>query len=117
MLPLPNTLLEVWHLSPNSTKFKHKAQLKTNENGEYQFITDFPNKEVGKMPRIYFKISTNNDSYFTEVSITDFGAYVSDIHWTRNNKSFVVLNISPAFSIPTPSPASNCLINSFNCAT
>ncbi len=85
-IPISNALIEVWHLSPNSKKFKHKAKLKTNKNGEYQFITDFPNNEEGKMPRIYFKISSNNDSYFTDIAITDFGAHISDIHWTKNNQ-------------------------------
>lgn len=83
-IPISNTIIEVWHLSPNSKKYRHKAQLRTNEIGEYQFITDFPNNVEGKMPRIYFKISSKNDSYFTELAITDFGAHISDKHWVKN---------------------------------
>ena len=68
-IPISNALIEVWHISPNSKKFKHKAKLRTNKNGEYQFITDFPNNEEGKMPRIYFKISSEH-RYFSYCWIT-----------------------------------------------
>lgn len=84
--PVPNVLIEVWHLSPNSNKYGHKAKLRTNEKGEYQFITDFPNKEEGKMPRIYFKVSSKNDTYYTDLAINNFGAIISDKHWEKNNQ-------------------------------
>lgn len=81
-----NVIVEVWHLSPNSTKYKHHAKLTTNSNGEYNFVTDFPNKEEGKMPRIYFKISNDTTSYFTELLVNDFGAHITDRHWKNNNQ-------------------------------
>ena len=83
---LSNTTIEVWHLSPESNKYKHHAKLITNNNGEYSFVTDFPNKEEGKMPRIYFKVSNNNTTYFTELLVNDFGAHITDKHWEENNQ-------------------------------
>lgn len=83
---LPNTNIEVWHLSPNSKSFKHKAKLKTDASGAYSFITDFPNNEKGKPPRIYFKVSNKYKSYFTELIITDFDAHISAKHWEENNQ-------------------------------
>ncbi|WP_157961059.1 hypothetical protein [Lutibacter citreus] len=82
--PLSNTSVEVWHLSPNSNKYKHQAILKTNNKGEYNFVTDFPNKETGKMSRIYFKVSNNSKTYFTELLVNDFGAHITGKHWEEN---------------------------------
>ncbi|REE80355.1 hypothetical protein BX611_1997 [Lutibacter oceani] len=83
---LSNATVEVWHLSPNSTKYKHRAKLKTNTFGEYHFITDFPNKEIGKGSRIYFKVSYKSATYFTELLVNDFGAYITSKHWEENNQ-------------------------------
>jgi hypothetical protein len=83
---IPNASIEVWHLSPNSTKYRHMAKLKTNSSGQYRFITDFPNRESGKLSRIYFKISYKEESYFTEVALNQFGAYISDAHWEKNRQ-------------------------------
>ena len=85
-LPLSNVTLEVWHLSPNSDKFRHRAKLRTNEWGEYAFITDYPNRETGRIPRIYFKVLKEQHSYFTELSFNDYGAYISGEHWEQNNQ-------------------------------
>ena len=85
-LAVPNALIEVWHLSPNSTKYRHMAKLKTNSDGEYSFITDFPNKEPGKLSRIYFKVSNKQTSYFTQVYMNQYGAYISGEHWQENNQ-------------------------------
>jgi hypothetical protein len=83
---LANAAIEVWHLSPNSKKFKHRAKLKTDKLGEYSFITDFPNKEIGKCARIYFKVSNSTKEYFTELIVTDFGAHISSKHWEQSNQ-------------------------------
>ena len=83
---LSNVTIEVWHLSPNSKKYRHQAKLTTNNNGEYNFITDFPNIENGKMPRIYFKVTNNHTTYFTELLVNDFGAHITGKHWQENNK-------------------------------
>ena len=83
---VPNANVEVWHLSPNSSKIRHMAKLKTNNDGEYKFITDFPNREYGKMPRIFFKITTEDQPYYTELLITDIGAYITGKHWEENKQ-------------------------------
>lgn len=84
--PLGHTMVEVWHLSPGSAKFRHRAKLMTNEYGDYEFITDFPNREMGKHHKIYFKISKVNETYFTELSFNNFNAFISDKHWENNNQ-------------------------------
>ena len=86
--PIPNATIEVWHLSPNSTKFRHRGKLKTNEAGEYSFITDFPNKERGKACRIYFKVCNNNATYFTELLLASStpSAFITSKHWEENQQ-------------------------------
>ena len=83
-IPVSKATIEVWHLSPNSKKFRHRAKLTSNASGEYQFITDFPNKEYGRMARIYFKISKGDSSYFTDLAMNDLGAHISEKHWAKN---------------------------------
>jgi len=85
-LPIPNAKVEVWHLSPNSGKFRHRANFKTNSKGKYKFITDYPNKEKGKSARIYFKVSKGSTSYFTDLSLNIQGANISGKHWEENNQ-------------------------------
>ncbi|SRX52440.1 hypothetical protein [Aequorivita sp. CIP111184] len=82
--PLRNATVEVWHLSPNSCKYRHRAKLQTDENGKYEFITDFPNKEEGKSARIYFKVSNSESTYFTELALTENGAHITSDHWAKN---------------------------------
>ncbi len=93
--PLSNVEVEVWHLSANSSKYRHRAKLMTNAFGEYRFITDYPNKEEGKMTRIYFKLSKNSKSKFTELLFNDYDAHITGTHW-ENNK---VLNQEMVFPI------------------
>lgn len=83
-IPVEGATLEVWHLSPNSTKFRNRAKLCTNKSGEYDFITDFPNNEPGQTSKIYFKITYNHSSYFTDLSLNNFGVYISSKHWEEN---------------------------------
>ncbi|MCW5517438.1 hypothetical protein [Muriicola sp. Z0-33] len=83
---LDNCLLEVWHLSPNSTKYRHRGKLRTNEAGEYKFITDFPNREMGKNYKIYFKVTKGDNAYFTELSFNNTQAFISGKHWEKNNQ-------------------------------
>lgn len=83
--PLDGVKMEVWHLSPNSAKYRHQAKLMTNKAGEYSFITDFPGREAGKMSRIYLKISNRNSSYSTELLMNDTGAHITGEHWGKNN--------------------------------
>lgn len=86
LFSMPNATIEVWHLSPNSSRYRHQGKMKTNGVGEYSFITDFPNKEKGKASRIYFKVSTHETTYFTELLLNDFGAHITGKHWEQNNQ-------------------------------
>lgn len=86
LFSMPHTTIEVWHLSPNSSKYRHQGKMKTNDTGEYHFITDFPNKEEGKASRVYFKVSTNETTYFTELLLNDFGAHITGKHWEENRQ-------------------------------
>jgi len=81
---VPNTIIEVWHLSPNSDKYRHRAKLTSDANGNYSFITDIPNRENGNMPCIHFKISHGASSYVSRLWMNDHSAYVSSNHWERN---------------------------------
>lgn len=83
---LSNAKIEVWHLSPNSKKFEHRAVLYSDKNGSYRFTTDYPNREIGKIPRIYFRVSRSSKPYFTELSFNDYGAYISGKHWEKNQQ-------------------------------
>lgn len=84
--PLHDASVEVWHLSPDSKKFRHRAKLFTDANGNYQFITDMPEREMGKNYKIFFKISNKGQSYFTELSFNNSGAYISGKHWEKNHQ-------------------------------
>ena len=84
--PLQNVSIEVWHLTPNSDNYKHRARLYTDESGSYSFITDLPAREMGRNYRIYFKVSDKTNCYFTELSFNNSGAYISDRHWESNNQ-------------------------------
>ncbi len=84
--PIMNAVVEVWHLSPNSSKYRHRAKLQTDEQGEYKFITDFPNREEGKNARIYFKISNFEKTNFTELILNNAGAHITCEHWKKNQQ-------------------------------
>ncbi|WGF93377.1 hypothetical protein [Aequorivita marisscotiae] len=84
--PLSNALVEVWHLSPNSSKYRHRAKLKTDQEGRYEFVTDFPNKEKGKSSRIYFKVSNSGSSVFSELLLNANNAHITGEHWENNNQ-------------------------------
>ncbi|MBT8183830.1 MAG: hypothetical protein KJN76_03245, partial [Eudoraea sp.] len=73
---LENALLEIWHLSPNSTKYSHRAKLRINALGEYRFITDLPGRAIGENYKIYFKITVGDQSYFTKLSFNNIQAYI-----------------------------------------
>ncbi|MBT8258474.1 MAG: hypothetical protein KJO49_08385 [Bacteroidia bacterium] len=82
--PLSNHLIEVWHLSPDSKAYKHRAQFRTEDDGTYNFITDFPGQEKGKLARIYFRVSSEADSYNTSLILANEQAFIQSDHWERN---------------------------------
>ncbi|MDC8004524.1 hypothetical protein POV27_10735 [Aureisphaera galaxeae] len=84
--PLANAQVEVWHMSPNSTKFRHRGKCKTDATGAYSFITDLPNNEKGRSGRIYFKVSKDGNTYFTELVVTPYFAHITSKHWKENKQ-------------------------------
>ena len=58
-----NTIVEMWHLSPNSNSLGHRAKVTTDHNGEFILVTDFPNRASGKMPAIHFKLENTDKIY------------------------------------------------------
>jgi protocatechuate 3,4-dioxygenase beta subunit len=80
-----DTAIEVWYLSPVTKKFEYAKNIRTNKAGEYMFTTDFPEKELGNLARIHFKVASKERSYETELLVSDFGAYVTDKHWALNS--------------------------------
>lgn len=85
-IPIEGATVEVWHMSPNSKKYRHRAKFKTDANGTYSFITDFPNHEIASTARIYFKVNHGNGSFFTELAVGESGAYISSKHWEENQQ-------------------------------
>jgi len=83
-IPLNGVQIEVWHLSPNSSKYRHRGKFFTDANGNYTFKTNFPNREKGKAPRIYFKISTPQKKSFSELIIQKTGASITSLQWKKN---------------------------------
>ena len=86
LVPVKNAIVEVWHLSPNSSKYRHRTKLTTDEKGAFSLKTDFPNKESGKYSRIYFKTTTNVGSRYGEIVLNSTGVHITDTHWTQNQK-------------------------------
>lgn len=80
--------LEIWHLSPNSYKYDHRAVTYTDKMGNYRFITDLPNRESGRDYKIYLRITHENKSYFTHLSFNHSAAFIS----TRENNRQIGLS-------------------------
>ena len=81
---ISNARIEVWHLSPGSEKYKHRGYFFSNDEGQYTFHTDFPNRTEGKKPRIFFKSTSGSKIDFTELILDDNHAHISDTHWEKN---------------------------------
>jgi protocatechuate 3,4-dioxygenase beta subunit len=74
---LKHARIEVWHSSAQSLEIIYRAQLHADENGNYNFITDIPNREKGKNYCIYFKITHRQNSYFTKLLFNHSLALIS----------------------------------------
>lgn len=86
-IPLNGVVIEVWHLSPDSEHFRHRARLHTDNSGNYRFFTDIPGREMGKNYKIYFKIIYRESNYFTELSFNNSSIYITGRLWQKNNLS------------------------------
>lgn len=105
--PLPNATVEIWHLSPNAKNYRHRTKIKTNALGEYKFITDLPNRETGKNRKIYFKITNNQETRFTELVVHEHACHINCQHWLEQQQLGDKL-------IPTTTKTGNTTITNFN---
>ena len=80
-----NAKIEVWHLSPNSKKYRHNGFFYTDEDGKYSFHTDFPSRESGS-PKIFFKATKDGVETFTQLVFVSNGVNVMSDHWELNQK-------------------------------
>ena len=76
--PLSDVSIEVWHLSPNSEHFNHRARFHTEESGHFRFLTDMPGRELGKNYKIYFKVSYRAETYFTALSFSNSSVFIAN---------------------------------------
>ncbi|SIR00473.1 peptidase associated/transthyretin-like domain-containing protein [Maribacter ulvicola] len=105
---IPNAMIEVWHLSPEKMVYRHRGKMFTDDDGAYTFITDWPNREPGKKHRIYFKVSHEGRSMFTELLFSDLGAHITGEHWENNQQ------LAENMRFPTFSTVLNKSIINFN---
>ncbi len=83
---VPEAKIEVWHLSPQSEKYRNHGHFFTDNEGFYSFITNFPSRERGKKPKIFFKISKGSSTVFTQLLIDSHRAYILNDHWEHNRE-------------------------------
>ena len=76
-----NAFVEV--LSPNKRHSLGKVMVSTE--GHYQIKVNYPQREKGKMAQLNLKVSSHEDSYETELMVSDFDAFISNGHWERNH--------------------------------
>ncbi len=85
-LPISNAKIEIWHVSPGSSKVRHRAHFYTNANGNYSFITDMPNRSQEGSPRVNFKITSGDKVIYTQLLIGSCNAYIGHTHWEQQHK-------------------------------
>lgn len=82
--PVPDAVIEVWHLSAQSGKYRHRTKIRTNRYGEYRIQTDFPGRAEAQSARVYFKIGHDNKTRYTELAVDQTGANITSSHWEEN---------------------------------
>jgi protocatechuate 3,4-dioxygenase beta subunit len=104
--PIKNVLVEIWHCNTKgeydneSSKFRHRAVLHTNKNGEYSFHTIMPGKYLnGKLYRpahIHFRVT--EDSHKELISQVYFKGdpHITEDPWASQEKAIHrVLPVTP----------------------
>ena len=82
--PVGNAGIEVWHLTPGTRDFKHRAKLISDSTGAFQLITDLPARQPGHNFKVFFKISVGVITYYTHLSFNHSMAWLAK----RTNNQF-----------------------------
>ena len=82
--PVGNAGIEIWHLTPGTIDFKHRAKLVSDSSGVFQLITDLPARQKGHNFKINFKITAGVNSYYTQLSFNHSMAWLA----SRSNRQF-----------------------------
>ena len=75
--PVGNAGIEIWHLTPGTKDFKHRAKLISDSTGVFQLITDMPARVRGQNFKIYFKITSGRNSFYTHLSFNHSMAFLA----------------------------------------
>lgn len=75
---LPNTGIEIWHLTPSSDEYNNRAVSYTNSSGFYKFITNLPEREKGKNYEVYFRVEKDKRAYYTKLIFNNITAILSN---------------------------------------
>ena len=76
--PLGNAGVEIWHLTPGTKEFNHRAKLISDSTGTFRLTTDMPARMEGQNFKIYFKIRIGVKSYFTHLSFNHSMAFLAN---------------------------------------
>ena len=76
--PAGNAGVEIWHLTPGTKEFNHRAKLISDSTGAFQLTTDMPARIAGQNFKIYFKIRIGVKSFFTYLSFNHSMAFLAN---------------------------------------
>lgn len=104
--PLNDALVEIWHCNTegeydnDSSEFKHRARLKTNEKGEYSFTTILPGKylngELYRPSHIHFRVSEKSSSELISQIYFKGDPHIDRDPWASSTKAkHRILDIIP----------------------
>ena len=94
---LKGALVEIWHCDTegeydNETKaFRHRAALKTNENGEYAFTTILPGKylngELYRPSHIHYRVTEKNSKELISQIYFEGDPHIVEDPWASQDKA------------------------------
>jgi catechol 1,2-dioxygenase len=95
--PLKDALVEIWHCNiageydNDSNEYNHRACLKTNENGEYTFLTIIPGKylngELYRPSHIHYRVSEKNSFELISQIYFKVDPHITKDPWASNSKA------------------------------
>ena len=85
--PIPETGIEVWHLTPCTNEYNNRAIFYTSFDGYYEFVTNLPARTKGKNYEVYFRIKKDNRYYYTKLIFNHIAAVLSSNFILKNRDS------------------------------